>query len=90
MYIINADDFGISKENNEAILEAAKVGLLKSTSAMMNTPYFDENILNELLKIENFRVGVHLNIFEFNTLKTPLKQNSKLYDSEGKMNNGFL
>jgi len=90
MYIINADDFGISKENNEAILEAAKFGILKSTSAMMNTPYFDLEILQKLLKIEDFRVGVHLNIFEFSTLKTEFKNNSKLYDNKGKFENSFL
>ena len=44
MYIINADDFGISTENNLAVLEAAKFGILNSTSVMVNTPYFDENI----------------------------------------------
>ena len=31
MYIINADDYGISEENNKAILEASKFGILKST-----------------------------------------------------------
>ena len=48
--IINADDFGISPENNSAILEAAKFGILKSTSAMINTPYCDYDLINELFK----------------------------------------
>ena len=39
MYIINADDYGISEDNNQAILEASKFGILKSTSVMANPPY---------------------------------------------------
>ncbi len=89
MYIINADDFGISTENNLAVLEAAKFGILNSTSVMVNTPYLDENILNELLNMPDFRVGLHLNIFEFNTLKSDLNPNSLLYDKNGEFHNGF-
>ena len=55
MYIINADDFGISPENNSAILKAAHFGILNSTSVMVNTPFVDYEIVNELFKIENFR-----------------------------------
>ena len=89
MYIINADDYGISEENNKAILEASKFGILNSTSVMVNTPYCNYNILQELLNNEKFRVGLHLNIFEFNTLKKDLKQNSKLYDVNGEYHNSF-
>ena len=89
MYIINADDYGISEENNLAILEASKFGILNSTSVMVNTPYCNYDILQQLLDNENFRVGLHLNIFEFNTLKKDLKQNSKLYDANGEYHNSF-
>ena len=37
MYIINADDYGISEDNNQAILEASKFGILKSTSVISTT-----------------------------------------------------
>lgn len=90
MYIINADDFGISNENNDAIIEAGKFGVLNSTSVMINTPYCDFDKVWELLKIENFRVGIHLNIFEFKTMKKDLLPNSKLYDKDGNFNNSFL
>ena len=52
MYIINADDYGISEENNLAILEASKFGILNSTSVMVNTPFCNYNILQELLNNE--------------------------------------
>ena len=89
MYIINADDFGISPENNSAILKAAHFGILNSTSVMVNTPFVDYEIVNELFKIENFRVGVHLNLYEFFTMKKDLKSNSKLYDNNGEFHNSF-
>ena len=89
MYIINADDYGISKENNEAILEASKFGILNSTSVMVNTPFCDYEILQQLIDNEKFRVGLHLNIFEFNTLKKDLKPDSKLYDKNGEYHNSF-
>lgn len=89
MYIINADDYGISEENNKAILEASKFGILKSTSVMVNTPYCNYDILQELLDNPDFRVGLHLNIYEFNTLKKDLKHNSKLYDNNGEFHNSF-
>src|SRR5574344_1974407 len=90
MYIINADDFGISEDNNLAILEASKAGLLKSTSVMINTPYCNYSILNELLSQENFRVGLHLNVIEFKTHKQDLNKKSKLYNKRGEYNNGFV
>jgi len=89
LYIINADDYGISEENNLAILEASKYGILNSTSVMVNTPYCNYDILQQLLDNEKFRVGLHLNIFEFNTLKKDLKLNSKLYDEKGEYHNSF-
>jgi len=89
LYIINADDYGISKENNEAIIEAAKFGILKSTSIMVNTPYCDYELLNELLNTEKFRVGIHLNIYEFSTMQKELKINSMLYNQNGEFHNSF-
>ncbi|MBR1907321.1 ChbG/HpnK family deacetylase [bacterium] len=89
MYIINADDYGISEENNLAILDASKFGILNSTSVMVNTPFCNYDILQELLNNPNFRVGLHLNIFEFKTLRKILKPNSKLYDEHGEYHNSF-
>jgi len=90
MLIINADDYGISENNNQAILEASKFGLLKSTSVMVNTPYCNYKTLDDLLKTEGFRVGIHLNIMEFTTPKKELNPNSLLYDKNGEYNNGYV
>lgn len=87
--IINADDFGMSRSVNTAIVDGYKRGILTSTCIMANMPWFDDAIL-KLPQVENIGLGVHLNIIEYKTiLKTPIK-NSKLYDNEGFFNNGFL
>jgi len=90
MLIINADDYGISEDNNLAILEASKFGLLKSTSVMVNTPYCNYNILEALLDNESFRICLNLNIIEFKTFKKDLNPKSMLYNEKGQYNNGFV
>ena len=62
--IINADDFGISKSANLAILKAAKDGVLTSASLMANAPAF-EDAISILEQLEGISIGVHLNIIEF-------------------------
>ncbi len=62
--IFNADDFGISKEVNQAVLEGHKNGLLSSTSLMANGPAFEDAILNILPQCKDIGIGVHLNIIE--------------------------
>lgn len=62
--IINADDFGYSSDVNKAIEHAMKIGLISSTTMLVNMSGFEEGIL--LAKSEDFieRVGIHLNLFE--------------------------
>lgn len=87
--IINADDFGISKSANLAILKAAKDGALTSASLMANAPAF-EHAASILGRLEGTSIGVHLNIIEFSTLQEKLKHNSLLYDKNGQYKNGFV
>jgi len=57
--IVNADDFGVSAEVNEAIIRAFKEGVLTSTSLMVTGDAFDEAVR---LAKENpgLGVGIHL------------------------------
>ncbi|PYV88356.1 MAG: hypothetical protein DMG05_15680 [Acidobacteria bacterium] len=57
--IVNADDFGMSKEVNEAVVHAFKEGVLTSCSLMVTGEAFDEAV--QLAK-ENrgLAVGIHL------------------------------
>ena len=66
--IVNADDFGISKEVNEGIIKSFKDGILTSTTVMANMPEFDEAMKLAKKNLE-LGVGVHLNIIDGDGLK---------------------
>lgn len=57
--IVNADDFGLSRSVNEAVVRAHREGILTSASLMVNEPGFDEAV--KLAK-ENPRLGVGLHL----------------------------
>ncbi len=87
--IINADDFGISRTVNQAIVDGFKNGILTSTSIMPNMPAF-EDAIRKLKSIGEIGLGVHLNITEYKSKLRTKEKNSKLYDNEGKFNNNFF
>lgn len=86
--IFNADDFGISKGVNAAIVQAYNEGVLNSTSLMINQKYADEAVkLAE--KMPDLEVGLHINL----TNESPaadVKDIPLLIDNEGKFKNGFV
>lgn len=57
--IINADDFGYTKEVNQGILDAHRFGTLTSTTIMMNQKFFDHAIG---IYPKSLGIGVHLNL----------------------------
>ncbi len=66
--IINADDFGYSKGNNEAIKSGIEAGIITSTSMMANMPGF-EHAINEIIpSIPKIDIGFHFNIMEGKSL----------------------
>ena len=87
--IINADDFGMSRTVNQAIVNGYQNGILTSTCIMANMPSF-EDAIRKLKDIQGIGIGVHLNNIEHKTILKTREKNSKLYDKEGKFNNGFL
>lgn len=58
--IINADDFGLTKSVNKAILNLAEAGSLSSTTVMASLP--DAIEARELLKYKNVSIGLHFNL----------------------------
>lgn len=58
--IINADDFGLNKEQNEAIKDLIENKLITSTSLMSVAP--EAETAAELAKEINFPVGVHITL----------------------------
>lgn len=86
--IINADDFGISKGVNYAIVEANKMGVVSSTTALVCAP--DIIHAAELAKGNpNLNIGIHLSIDFLECLsKNPklCKANGIFYKSAEKSN----
>ena len=85
-FVLNADDFGMSKAYNTAIREGAQKGLLKSTSLVANGAAFDEAVENVIPVCPDLGVGVHLNIIEGKAL---VKEQSELTDGNGMFNNSY-
>lgn len=88
LILINADDFGISKDTNIAILKGLQEGSLTSTSLIANTDAF-EHAVCEILPQINIKPGIHLNIIEGKSLLKKHKT-SLLCGNDGDFNNGYL
>ena len=65
--IINADDYGVSREVDEAIEELIAAGCLTDVSVLANGPRADSAI-EKLRSSPGMSVGVHLNVVEFRPL----------------------
>jgi hopanoid biosynthesis associated protein HpnK len=70
--IVNADDFGLSRSVNEAVVRAHRDGILTSASLMVNEAGFDEAVK---LARENPKLGVglHLTLLQAHSALLPEK-----------------
>ena len=85
-FILNADDFGMSKAFNKAVFEGYSFGILKSCSLCANGEAFDEAVSDIVPKCEDLSVGVHLNIIEGKSLTNP----DMLTNGDGVFNQGYI
>ena len=85
-FILNADDFGMSKAFNRAVLEAYSEGLLKSASLTPNGLAFDDAVNAIIPKCSGLGVGIHLNIIEGKSL---CEDASTLTDPNGNFCNSY-
>ena len=78
---MNADDFGISEEVNEAIIRAFKEGVLRSCSLIVTGSAFDHAV--RLAKVNRgLAVGIHL-ITIMGRPVLPSSEIPSLVDEEG-------
>ncbi|HEY6900863.1 MAG TPA: ChbG/HpnK family deacetylase, partial [Puia sp.] len=71
--IVNADDFGYSKDVNRAIISSLQSDLITSTSLMANMPGFGDALaMVRLYPMLEHRIGLHLNLTEGFPLTTAL------------------
>lgn len=81
--LVNADDFGMSSEVNQAIIHLMRRGRLLSTSLLANAPATMEAV-QALQSFPHCSFGVHLNITEYEPL-TNAPGLAGLLDGEGKL-----
>ena len=79
--IVNADDFGWSESVNRGIIDAARNGIVTSTSIIANAPGFDDAVARAKGMLE-LGVGIHLNIFRMHPL-LPKAEVPTLVNKEG-------
>ena len=70
LLIVNADDFGISPEANNAIVQAHRDGIVTSATIMANMPGFCDAI--ELARdCPNLGIGLHVNLTDGRPISDP-------------------
>lgn len=86
---VNADDFGWDENRTHAILQAYKQGLIHTTTAMANMPWFDRAI--EMVKETGLaeHVGLHLCLTEGIPLTERIKKCPRFCDADGNFNKVF-
>lgn len=70
--IINADDFGLSTENNQVIVAAFRQGVISSATLMANTPAFVDACTLVHAEGLHGRVGLHVNLTHGQPLTQPI------------------
>lgn len=86
--IFNADDFGISKGVNAAIVKAHREGILNSASLMINQKYAAEAV-KSAKEMPDLEIGLHINLTN-EYPAAPVQQIPLLVDGQGKLKNGFV
>lgn len=85
---INADDFGISKGVNEAIIKMHKENNLDSASLMVNFNY-TQDAIEKAHNNKNLEIGLHFNLTTGKSTLHPISI-PLLVDKEGVFKNGFI
>lgn len=81
--IINADDFGFDENRTTAILQAFAKGVLSTTTAMANMPYFPTAMRKAREAGVAQKIGLHFNITEGPALTKDMKSNPFFCDENG-------
>jgi len=86
--IVTADDFGISKEVNEAVEAAHKSGILTATSLMVGEP-FAADAVERARALPTLGVGLHVALSRARPV-SPLAQIPDLVDRDGLLRSGLV
>ena len=81
--IVNADDFGASRDTNRAILLAFEMKLISSATIMTNMPGFDHACELARRHQIHHKIGLHLNLTLGKPLSADIARLPKFCDSAG-------
>jgi len=88
--IVNADDFGISNEVNEAIDLAFLKGKVNRTTLMVNMPFAVAAFDMAKEKGYDHKVGIHLNLTEGKPLTEAIRKDGIMCDENGFFTGDFV
>ncbi|WP_333989623.1 ChbG/HpnK family deacetylase [Pseudomonas sp. S3(2024)] len=81
--IVNADDFGLSPNENATIFAAFQTGVISSATAMANMPAFEAACAMARHPSLQGRVGLHFNLTYGRPLSTSILRSRTFCDSHG-------
>ena len=81
--IVNADDFGLSPNENAVILGAFQAGVISSATAMANMPAFEAACAMARLPLLEGRIGLHFNLTYGRPLSRDIVERRTFCDSHG-------
>lgn len=87
--VVNADDFGISDNVNQAIVSSFEKRIITNTTLMVNMPAAEAAV--ELAAANGFsdRVGLHLNLTQGYPLTDKIRKSQNFCDKDGRFNASF-
>jgi predicted glycoside hydrolase/deacetylase ChbG (UPF0249 family) len=81
--VVNADDFGLSRQTNAGILQAFEMGLISSATIMSSMPGFEEACQLVHRHRLNGKIGLHLNFTEGKPLTAAIADCPGFCDARG-------
>ena len=87
--IVNADDFGLSANENAVIFAAFQAGLISSATAMANMPAFEAACAMARHPSLQGRVGLHFNLTYGRPLSEPIRALAQFCNAEGEFDLGL-
>ena len=81
--IINADDFGINKEVNSAIMSAMELNICTDSTLLVNFENSEDAAKLAISNNKKDKIGIHLNLTEGYPLTTKIRNESRFCNGDG-------
>lgn len=88
-WIVNADDFGLNADVNDAILMCFEKEIITTTTLMVNMPAAQDAVIAAEERGFLSQVGLHLNLTQGTPLTAPIRSFPNFCDRSGRFNAQF-